>query len=426
MTSRPTSVTLRSYQVGFGDCFLLSFHYGEEEGAEVRHVLLDFGTTGLPQKGLSLPDIAKQIKSACGGKLHAVIATHRHADHISGFAGESGRIIQRLSPELVLQPWTEHPEVPEDAPEIPAHLRDARQLRALLEQMHQVAASALAEIKQLDNALKTTARQLEFLGETNLANRAALETLQGLKCPHVYAAYGEPSGLEEILPGVKVRVLGPPTLAQSQSIRKERVKDPSELWHLQAMASRQSAAPGKPLFPDAAQVLPDQHPDNTRWFIPRLEALRGDQLLEIVRILDETMNNTSLILLFEVGNKKFLFPGDAQIESWEYALKTAEDREEVSALLAEVDVYKVGHHGSLNATPKTLWNLFRKKGDKTQPDRLVTLLSTKAGKHGHKDRGTEVPCKKLEAALQEQSTLYSTQSLKSKKTPCHEVRIEVG
>ncbi|HSF38409.1 MAG TPA: hypothetical protein VLT87_01375 [Thermoanaerobaculia bacterium] len=422
MTSQPTSVTLRSYQVGFGDCFLLSFHYGEDEA---RHVLLDFGTTGLPQNGLSLPDIARQIKSDCGGKLHAVIATHRHADHISGFAGESGRIIRRLKPELVLQPWTEHPDAPEDASELPDHVREARQFRCMLAQMHEVARSALSEIDRLDNALKTTARQLQFLGETNLANRAAIKTLQGLKCPHVYAAYGEPSGLEEILPGVKVRVLGPPTLAQSRSIRKEREKDPSEFWHLQAMASERSAAPGKPLFPDALQVPSGEYPDNTRWFIPRLQALRGDQILEIVRILDEAMNNTSLILLFEVGGKKLLFPGDAQIENWEYALKTAEDREEVSALLAEVDVYKVGHHGSLNATPKTLWNLFEKKGDKTRPDRLVTLLSTQAGKHGHKDRGTEVPCKKLEAALQESSTLYSTQSLKSKKNPCHEVRIEV-
>lgn len=426
MSSRPTSVTLRSYQVGFGDCFLLSFHYGEEEGAEARHVLIDFGTTGLPPKGLSLAQIARQIESACGGKLHAVVATHRHADHISGFAGEAGRVIQKLSPELVLQPWTEHPDVPEDAPEIPAHLREAAKLRDLLEQMHEVAQSALSEIGKLNHALKTTAKQLEFLGRTNLPNQAAIKTLQELKCRHVYAAHGDASGLEEILPGVKVRVLGPPTLAQSQSIRRERGKDPSEFWHLQAMASERSAAPGKPLFPDAPPLLPGEYPDNTRWFIPRLEALRGDQLLEIVRILDEAMNNTSLILLFEVGNRKLLFPGDAQIESWEYALKAAEDREEISALLAGVDVYKVGHHGSLNATPKTLWNLFEKKGDKARTDRLVTLLSTQAGKHGSKDRGTEVPCKKLEAALQEHSTLYSTQSLKSKKTPCHEVRIAVG
>jgi hypothetical protein len=37
------------------------------------------------------------------------------------------------------------------------------------------------------------------------------------------------------------------------------------------------------------------------------------------------MNNTSVILFFEVGSKKLLFPGDAQIENWSYALEDARD-----------------------------------------------------------------------------------------------------
>lgn len=436
MTEKPTSVTLRSYQVGFGDCFLLSFHYGEdngeEEGAEVRHVLIDFGSTGKPpQSSLPMKEIAELIKGDCGDKLHAVVATHRHADHISGFAGEPGAIIAALDPDLVLQPWTEHPDAPKDSLELPAHLhsKDAKGFVGMLSQMHRVADSALKEIGQIPNALKTTTRQLQFLGEDNLSNRPAIENLQKMGRKHVYASYGESSGLEEILPGVKVHVLGPPTLEQSKAIRKQRSQDADEFWHLQSnfwrlqsMASERSATAGQPLFPDAAQVPADQYPDNTRWFIPRLEAIRGDQLLEIVRILDDAMNNTSLILLFEVGGKKLLFPGDAQIENWEYALKTADDHEEVCKLLAEVDVYKVGHHGSLNATPKTLWNLFNKKGDKTRPDRLQTLMSTMPGKHGHEDRGTEVPRKKLKEALEASSMLLSTEKL-TKTNPCNEVRI---
>jgi hypothetical protein len=38
-TNKPDSLTLRCYNVGFGDCFLLTFHYGEDD----RHVLIDFG-----------------------------------------------------------------------------------------------------------------------------------------------------------------------------------------------------------------------------------------------------------------------------------------------------------------------------------------------------------------------------------------------
>ena len=36
--------------------------------------------------------------------------------------------------------------------------------------------------------------------------------------------------------------------------------------------------------------------------------------------------------------------------------KHAKDREEKLAILRRVELYKVGHHGSLNATPKSLWH----------------------------------------------------------------------
>ena len=78
---KPTSVTIRSYQVGFGDCFLVSFNYGEGGQAEHRHVLIDFGSTSLPKSGgFSLDSVAKDIKEQTGGKLTAVVATHRHRD----------------------------------------------------------------------------------------------------------------------------------------------------------------------------------------------------------------------------------------------------------------------------------------------------------------------------------------------------------
>jgi glyoxylase-like metal-dependent hydrolase (beta-lactamase superfamily II) len=122
MPKGPTSVEIRTYQVGFGDCFLLSFMYGEKDK---RHILIDFGTTGLPGRtakpSTHMPRIAKHIKSICGDDgLTALVATHRHADHINGFGtdgktGKSGTIIASLNPKLVLQPWTEDPAAAKDA-----------------------------------------------------------------------------------------------------------------------------------------------------------------------------------------------------------------------------------------------------------------------------------------------------------------------
>jgi hypothetical protein len=46
MPKAPRRATIRSYNVGFGDCFLMSLEYAD--GAE-KHLLIDFGTTGLPE-----------------------------------------------------------------------------------------------------------------------------------------------------------------------------------------------------------------------------------------------------------------------------------------------------------------------------------------------------------------------------------------
>src|SRR6266699_3162843 len=96
MAKEPTSATIRTYHVGFGDCFLISFEYSRKSE---RHVLVDFGSTGFP-KGVPksrMMDIAKNIKQRTGGKLHAVVATHRHRDHISGFATEKAGKGQAMS-----------------------------------------------------------------------------------------------------------------------------------------------------------------------------------------------------------------------------------------------------------------------------------------------------------------------------------------
>ena len=159
-------------------------------------------------------DIAHNIAEVCEGRLDAIVATHRHQDHISGFAGETGEIIAGLHPQVVIQPWTETtkrlwtPRAP---------LPQARH-RLALAGMHEVAACALEEISRNGHGFTKTVRdQLTFLGEDNLSNAKAVKNLMDMECQHVYAHYGSRSGLEKILPGVTTHVLGPPTLEQSEA-----------------------------------------------------------------------------------------------------------------------------------------------------------------------------------------------------------------
>jgi hypothetical protein len=207
-------------------------------------------------------------------------------------------------------------------------------------------------------------------------------------------------------------VLGPPSLDQSESIRKQRSKDADQFWHLLAGASSLKTLPLADGIKPRTRKGGSHTPPEARWFRDRLQRLRGQQVLEIVRSLDNQMNNTSVILLFEVGNKKLLFPGDAQIENWSYALEDAPDSKAVRKLLSAVDLYKVGHHGSLNATPKKLlWEGFKKRGSQ---GRLKTALSTLPGKHGKTASNTEVPRRSLLKALKAESELKSTDDLSSK------------
>lgn len=445
MAKAPTSVEIRGYQVGFGDCFLLSFVYS---ATDRRHVLIDFGTTELPPRGTPrkaakpsehMPQVADHIAKVCGGSLTAVVATHRHADHISGFGtdgktGKSGEKIRALQPKLVLQPWTEDPKAARDATTATRDsARSPKSFVAGLIAMHNIAEAVVQMTDRTPRWMSPALqRELRFLGMDNIRNKSAIDNLIAMGAAKgataVWAHHGSDSGLEDLLPGVKVHVLGPPNLAQSETIRKMRQTDPDQFWHL--LAGPRSLPTAAPLVNGLSdgQARPRGRtvPPEARWFRDKLERLRGEQLLQIVRTLDDQMNNTSLILLFEVFGKKLLFPGDAQIENWSYALEDAPDAARTRALLAGVDIYKVGHHGSLNATPKKLlWEGFTHR-NKQGAQRLRTLLSTLPGKHGRAANKTEVPRRPLLVALQVETTLSNTNGLAFGKTPefCYQVDVK--
>lgn len=413
-STKPTKLTLRSYQVGFGDCYLLTFHYNGRTGD--RHVLIDFGSTGQPKsQGENLMvRVAQDIKKETGGKLHAIVATHRHKDHISGFATNAkgtgpGDIIASCKPDVIIQPWTEHPKAKVDAKQAPSTISKTQSFVSSLRSMHEIAESVLIEAERRKATMnKTLHREMTFIGDDNLSNMSAVQNLMKMGKRHYYLNYGSRSGLESVLPGVKTRVLGPPNLKQSEEITSQRSKDEDEFWQLQAMSNQFVIQKHPTLFNGAKTFSTANAPGATRWFVRRVKALRGEQLLSIVRALDKVMNNTSLILLFEVGGKKLLFPGDAQIENWSYALS----KPAVKKLLAGVDLYKVGHHGSRNATPRTLWNGFKKRSDKQTKNRLETFCSTLKDKHGKATSKTEVPRKTLVAALKSESNYHTTEDLK--------------
>jgi hypothetical protein len=420
MPVRPNKIRIITYQVGFGDCYLLVFEYpGNRKN---RHVLIDFGRTHKPEGHLSsqapsLGDIAKDIKAQVErkprGRLDVVVATHRHKDHIYGFAvNSSSSVLSELDPNLIVQPWTEHPDLETDARSLPADLRSGRSFGRALVEIDALAHSvrAVGHNRHAKSGLSERVRsiysELSFLGEDNIRNKKAVTWLMDNGRRHEYLNYGRATAMNRLLPGVKVKVLGPPTLDQYPAASRMRSRDPDEYWHIHARAFSKAAAELRFHANRRARV---QLPQEARWFAQRLEEATARQLLSIARNMDNVLNNTSLILLFEVGNQRLLFPGDAQIENWSYALfhAPANQRRRTMAALKKVTFYKVGHHGSLNATPKTVWNNLDHRS-RSSRRRLITMLSTAPEVHGNEDRDTEVPRETLVRALARESDFVDT------------------
>ncbi len=405
MTGPPTplpvlaTVRVRMYQVGFGDCFLLSFEYaGQADPA--RHVLIDFGTRELAT-GLELADIAGEIDAHTGGGPDVVVLTHRHQDHMSGFGGSGTEaIVGRWKPRLVIRSWTEDPEAPAgaDGP-------GGTNLRAGLDQGRAFARVLSQEITTSARGVRADLRELAI---AQLANQAAVDRLnawsQGGK--GAYVNYGKPLAIDTVVPGVQIHVIGPPTVTQHPAVQKERSTSPEywQLYHGLVATGGFDPASGDTTAAEERLVGP------ARWVVERLRGPQLRSLLRIVTALDHAMNNTSVILLIQAGDRRLLFCGDAQIENWEYALSFAQDSKQVLDLLRGVDLYKVGHHGSRNATPRTLFNLWTEPG--TRERKITALMSTKPGVFpGTPGSGTEVPRETLLTALRQRMPLLSTMDL---------------
>jgi hypothetical protein len=82
----------------------------------------------------------------------------------------------------------------------------------------------------------------------------------------------------------------------------------------------------------------------------RLEYLGSEveELLAAAAVLERSVNNTSIFFVLEVNGRHLLFVGDSQEGAWRHVLDDPAARRELDHLL----FYKIGHHGSHNATPR--------------------------------------------------------------------------
>lgn len=408
-------IRVRMYRVGFGDFFLLTVP-GNHGPA---HILIDCGVHAKAIEG-AMDHCVADLKATTGGRLALVIATHYHADHLSGFASnyeeflgfEVGMvwITNRLDPS--------HPGARALLSGVTG-LASALALR-LGTRTDEAAAEARDKV---DNALGV---RLGASGERG--NAKALELLRsgfGGKAPVKYYQGGDVPELPAELQGaLTAEILAPAPLELAGEFT---ASDNAEAQFLAAAgASGEGSSsgvldpgPDGPVPPFWKRAWPAQagdYPatsfdefdsggsrtpagDGEKAMRATLGRLRPDAVLAAADLIDGTLNNQSLVVLFTCRGKKLLFVGDAQWGNWAYWLYRREVRgtaapalsERAAQILGSIDFYKVGHHGSTNATPIPAVGAMNR--------RAAAMVSTANGAYGKAAAGTEVPRTALLEAL---------------------------
>ncbi len=410
------TVNTRMYQVGeLGDCFLLTF----KDGVKTSNVLIDCGSFRNGNKSKTrLTTIVKHIKTQLKGKLlDVVVGTHQHNDHVSGFVHCEKDFTDAI--KQVWLPWIDNPK-DKDAKKI---MKKQMELLDSLKSIH----LKLKKLK-INGDFSPLEDILGFYATEPDGPVIPFKGIENLK----KLGINEPTFLEpgEIfdLPGlnknvVKVYVLGPPRDQESLfdiTATKEETYD-SHLWQATEEASRLHLALTN--YTDEILKEEEQFPFNTKYKkkpkIADKEMMKLynskqnewrkidnawlDSANQLALYLDGYTNNSSLVLAFEIvkSGKVLLFVADAQTGnwlSWEN-IRWVDKSNNFNSydLLENTVLYKVGHHGSHNAT-------LVKALESMNHEELVAMIPVdKTDPNITKSKGWKMPAKNLLKRLKEKT-----------------------
>jgi hypothetical protein len=327
------TIRIRMYNCGFGDCFLI---FAPARGGPEKKILIDCGSFKAqvqPIKAI-VGHVIDDLRDNDGTpRVDLLVVTHRHKDHIAGFADPRWSEVEVGE---VWMPWTESDE-PEAISLRSVQTRLSLALAGLAENAG--AGTALSEVLQLNagvnlQAMETLQRgfagspQRRYLPEKDARTR----TVACAKLPeatiHVLGPSRNPDTIFDMTPPSGESFLSLLGMSDKLEDRQAKVPEPfGEEW----VDDKRS---------------PKELDEDTR---KRLENIHDGLETKLAIALDNALNNTSLMLMLVIGNAYLLFPGDAQWGTWRELMED----EAACQLLRNTTFYKVGHHGSHNATPIT-------------------------------------------------------------------------
>lgn len=364
-------VRIRMYRKWLGDCFLLTFRSGDVK----KHILIDCGAlTGTPQGVQKITEAVEDIRTETGGDLMALVVTHEHWDHISGFLDAIDSFKKFSNIAEVWAAWTEDPNQ--------AIAKERKRQNRLRIDAIQSALSRWNSTGNDDDQQRggAVAALMDFLPAGGLAAFAestnkAMQNALSLGAQKLVSP-GDTIDVKQV-PGLRVHVLAPPK--DIKALHKMTGNVGRDMYGVgfsssqiaateafAAAASKISSLRQDAYIPFEPYLGWDQEEWSDKWSAlstsygkERQRRIDSDWLnsaADLALQIDSYTNNTSLVLAFELPDTRevLLFVGDAQIGSWQswFEVKFADAELTVGDLLSRTIFYKVGHHGSHNATLK--------------------------------------------------------------------------
>jgi len=392
-------VTVRMYRQGHGDCFLIAFP--RQGGGKPYYVLIDCGykpgSQAFVGHGKSIGDIVKHLHASCGGHLDLAILTHEHQDHLNGIWKSNQPYFGDFEIEEAWVAWTEDPD---NALANDLRTRHKDQLVGLVAARRELALAAGEDdpaVSRLDSLLGlelgggaeklNMAEMLAAAADPEKSvNKQALKLIKDKAAAKKGCFYLYP-GIEPVpldgSAGIRAFVLGPPESAELIADEDPRDGEGFPQVHGFSFVAAARASQGERSSPfrrhyfvplefafESETPFFNEHygkgdgpaDDRDRIEVPADASWRriDDEWLysaeALALKLNTGTNNTSLVVAFELPNSRkiLFFAADAQRGSWiswkDLKFKDGSATVTAKDLLSRAVLYKVGHHGSHNAT----------------------------------------------------------------------------
>lgn len=343
---------VRMYKVGLGDCIYLKV---PDHGYE-WHILIDcgnkFSSIDLLRDSIAnLVTVLPDHQAFPGRKrLDLLVVSHPHEDHHKGFEADYFEKIK--IDRLWLSPAFERLKDDE------THINAKNGFQVLQQRIgkavDRIPKQALAGedpdfVTDLLRLSKDEA--IEMLTDTD--NPHAMPAYNQVAPQYVYADQPPQDMIQFNDPEIRLKVLGP-----MKEIDKFYLSGVGSVSHLALGEGEGFSA----FFPDPDHPPAITPPANIS--LQDFNRLRGGMqanLLAAADVLGHATNNLSVILLLEWRGNRLLFTGDAEWSSKKAEVNPSGNngswnvmwQERKEDLSKPLDFLKVGHHGSINATPWT-------------------------------------------------------------------------